>query len=104
MAWETRGRGRYFYRSSWAGGKVCRQYLGTGAEGERAAAEDEARRSARRTAFDAERADAARRDEADAPLAALLEAADLLARASLAGAGFHEHRGEWRRKTNVTDD
>jgi hypothetical protein len=61
-------------------------------------------RPRRSAALDAGRAEAARRDEADAPLTTLLEAADLLARAALVGAGFHEHRGEWRRRNNVTDD
>jgi hypothetical protein len=104
MAWETRGGGGVYYtRSLWRGGRVVRQYLGNGPDAERAAAEDEARRSARRAALDARRAEAARLDEADAPLAALLGASDLLARAALVGGGFHQHRGEWRR-TNVTDD
>ena len=104
MAWETKGRGRYYTRSLWRDGRVVREYLGSGPEAERAAAEDEARRSARRAALDAEKAQAALRDEADAPLTTLLEAADLLARAALVADGFHQHRGEWRRKTNVTDD
>lgn len=105
MAWETRSRGGVYYtRTLWRDGRVVRQYVGTGAEAERAAAEDDARRAARRAALEAGRDAIARLDEADAPLAALLEVADLLARAALVEDGFHEHRGEWRRKTSVNED
>jgi hypothetical protein len=102
MGWETRGgKGRYYTRSVWSGGKVVRQYVGTGSDAEKAAAEDEARRARREAAREAGREEAERRGEADAEVAALGDAVGLLARAALAAAGYHEHRGEWRRRSDV---
>jgi hypothetical protein len=70
---------------------VRRQYVGTGSAAERAA-------------LDAGRAAVVHLDAADAPLAALLEAADLVARAALTAGGFHQHnRGEWRRRGDVAN-
>jgi hypothetical protein len=105
MAWETRrGNGRYYTRSRWQGGKVVRQYVGTGPDAERAAAEDEARRAQERARRDADNAEIERLDAADAALAGLERAAGLAARAMLVAAGYHQHkRGEWRRRRDVAD-
>jgi hypothetical protein len=105
MAWESRkGRGRYFTLSLWRGGRVVRQYLGRGAEAEKAAAENEARRADQRARREADRDWAGGRDEADAALGELHETTDLAMRAALIGHGFHQHdRGEWRRRRDVAD-
>jgi hypothetical protein len=103
MAWESRGgAGRYYTRSRKVGGKVVRQYVGTGPVAELAAALDRAIR--------ADRADRTRRwkaalaavTAAQTALTEFLSAADTLTRAALAAAGFHRHdRGEWRCRTHV---
>lgn len=64
MAWETRphSSGRYYTRSRKVAGRVLRVYVGGGAKGEVAAAEDAHRRAeaqARRPAGGAGRADSA---------------------------------------------
>ena len=45
MAWVRRGRKLYYYRTRRVGGRVLREYLGSGPEAELAAALDSARRA-----------------------------------------------------------
>jgi len=98
MGWEARnGRGRYYTRSRRVGGRVVREYAGSGFLAQLAAAldaEERAERAARRAAFDAERA---RLASLDGPAAALCGTADVLAAGALLLAGYRRHhRGEWR--------
>ncbi len=98
--WVRRGRKDYFYRCRRRGSRVEREYLGSGPEAHLAAALDTQRLLERQARRDARRADRARWDSAAAVLSELTGAADLLARAALLGAGFHQHqRGAWRRRT-----
>jgi hypothetical protein len=92
MSWETRGRHRYYYRSRRVGGRVVREYLGTGDRAAEAAAAD----AERRRHEEADRAAVAALDAAADELDAL---ADLIARAALLAAGYHQHaRGPWRKR------
>src|SRR4051794_6977687 len=96
MAWN---RGRYYTRSRKVNGRVEREYVGGGRDGELAArmdALDRQLREAERAALRAERAELEALGES---LAELNDLADLLARAALLAAGYHQHkRGEWRRR------
>ena len=102
MPWERRqGRGSYYTRSRKVNGRVTREYVGCGAAGELAAAEDARRREERR-------AQARRRDEerarvqgADVLLLRLCALADLVARAELVACGYTCRRGQWRRTKRV---
>ncbi len=100
MAWETRQRGsRYYCRSKKIGGRVIREYVGTGSIGERAAAADERERAQRQAQQAAWRADQERIESAIAPLEEFCDMVETLARGSVLLAGDHRHhRGEWRRK------
>jgi hypothetical protein len=105
MGWEVRGRCRFYTRSRKVAGRVVREYVGTGAVGELAAAADALRRADRRAASEASRAEQARWREALAPLLALSRAADLLARAALLAAGYRQHaRSSWRMRRHVHHD
>ena len=107
MGWESRGtcRGRFYTRSKKVGGRVVREYVGTGPVAEIAAAADALRRSDQRAAAEARRVEQDRWAEAAAPLKELSRAADLLARAALLAAGYHRHsRSTWRRRRHVHDD
>ena len=100
MAWESRGGvGRYYTRSVRVGGRVERQYIGSGPVAEFVASEDERRRrerEARRAAWRAER-DAW--DAIEAEAAASCRALGTLIGANLVLQGFHQHnRGKWRRR------
>ena len=105
MGWEVRGRCRFYTRSRKLAGRVVREYVGTGAVAELAAAADALRRADRQAAADALRAEQVRWAEAAAPLKELSCAADLLTRATLLAAGYHQHsRSSWRRKRHVHHD
>jgi hypothetical protein len=101
MGWE---RG-YYYRARKVNGRVVREYVGAGRAAELAAQLDDwerQKRQAERAAFAAERT---RLDALDVPLNELNELAELLARAALLAAGFHQHkRGEWRKRRAQGDD
>jgi hypothetical protein len=91
MGWE---RG-YYYRVRKINGRVVREYVGAGLAGE-LAANEQAERDRRRAAARTERADL---DRLAVELDELSALADLLARAALLAAGYHQHeRGQWRKR------
>jgi len=99
VAWETRnGQGRYYTRSFRVNGRVVREYVGKGQAGELAALEDQREREQRRLAREA-------RDEERRELSVMTEALEALAaetearvRETLEEAGYHRHKGQWRKK------
>jgi len=96
MTWETRnGGGRYYTRSRRAGGRVVREYIGTGPAAEMAAAADAARRAQREQE---RRAWNRTKKEIEASEDALEQLGEAIC-GLLGGAGFYRHhRGEWRRR------
>jgi hypothetical protein len=96
MGWD---KGRYYTRSKKVGGRVVREYVGTGETAALIARLDAIERQERRERKDLSREEKAGLDALDADLAALADATDLAARAALLAAGYHRHkRGEWRRR------
>jgi hypothetical protein len=96
MGWVTQGRNCYYYRKVWNGRQVRAVYVGAGPLAEAVAAEDAARAAERRgriARHAAERALAARVEEAAAPAAELLEA---LLTANLLTAGYHYDHSKWK--------
>ena len=90
MAWETRQRGgRYYTRSKKIGGRVIREYVGSGLVGERAAAADARARAERQAQQAAWIAEQERIELALAPLEEFCDVVETLARASLLLAGYH---------------
>ena len=106
MSWERRARGgRYYTRSRRKGGRIVREYIGTGPTAEMVARYDALERE--RLAI--ERASVSARRAADAELErAVAEAdqtAELMARLALIAAGYHRHHGgEWRKRRAAQDD
>jgi hypothetical protein len=98
MAWETRnGKGPYYTRSRRENGRVVREYVGTGPQAEQVAQEDEAARAdkaLRAAAWKAEKEIAEALDEA---VQSLDQGCDNLLALVLEQAGYHHHRGEWRK-------
>ena len=99
MAWERRGAKRYAYQSyRGPDGRVCKRYLGRGAE----AAAAERRRAEARAARKADAAAAADLAARYAPLDRLDDELDAAVEALVASVmnanGFHNRNGIWRRR------
>jgi hypothetical protein len=99
MGWEKRGRGtRYYTRSRWVDGRVVREYVGSGSRGKIAALEDECKRRQREMEAAFRKEERERLEVSAAFLEELEEAAEVLVRANLVGAGYRKRKGQWRRE------
>lgn len=107
MGWDAKGTGgnRYYYRSERRPGRPhpVKVYLGKGRQAEEAARQLDERRRARQAGREALQAEQARLAAADEALDELQNLVDRAVRSALCEAGFHEHRGEWRRKRHGQD-
>lgn len=98
MAWETRRSRRYYYRSRRIGRAVRRQYVGCGPQAEAAANEDEAARVELRRQRTEVRLIEAEIGPLKDVMAELDEGCRILMHGTLLAAGFHQHRGHWRKR------
>ncbi len=100
MGWEKRERGgSYYTRSRKVNGKVRREYIGGGILGELAARMDALERQQREEEAALWREERERLEALDGLTEELNEAAEMLAKAALVAAGYHQHkRGEWRKR------
>ena len=99
MPWAQRGQHRYFFRKQKVRGRVVRRSLGRGPEAQLAAALDAQKQREREAEWDRRRRERGRWDAKTETVQRLIEVSDLLVRAALLAAGFHQHeRGAWRRK------
>ncbi len=98
--WESRERGgRYYTRSRKVDGRVVREYVGGGVLGEIAALEDTYERRRREEEAAAWKEEREQMEALDGLTEELYEAAEILAKAALVAAGYHQHkRGEWRKR------
>jgi hypothetical protein len=98
MAWKTINGRRYYYKSERSGGRVKSTYFGAGESGslmaemvalerlERAADREELREQ--RDEFMAE----------ETVVSEWFDGVQAVADAAMIAAGFHQHKGQWRRK------
>ena len=98
MGWEERRGRSYYYRSVREGKRVRKKYVGGGSFGQLLAQLDELERLQREEEEASWREERERLQLSAAFLRELEEAAEILIRAQLLVAGFHKHKGEWRRK------
>jgi hypothetical protein len=100
MGWEKRERGSLYYtRSRRVGGRVVREYVGTGEVAELLAALDARDRAARESRAAAWRTQCEQFARAEVALGEICELGEAMARANLLLAGYRRHhRGEWRRR------
>jgi hypothetical protein len=101
MAWETRRQGgpKYYTRTRKVNRRYVREYVGTGARAEAAAAADALRRAERQAQAHERRAEQECLQRADAPLLHLDEALGLLVHVTLTAHGYHRHsKGQWRKR------
>jgi len=102
MGWERRGTTWHFYTARRVGGRVVKEYIPDAAASLAARLADE-----KRAERDAERAaDARARADLDAladAVAPLDELADTAYRAAMLAAGYHNHKGQWRKRRGERD-
>ena len=98
--WERRDRGGLYYtRSKKVNGKVIREYVGGGLLGQLAARIDSDERRRREEKAALWRQERESLEALDGLTEELYEAAEVLAKAALLAAGYHQHRrGEWRKR------
>ena len=98
MGWERRGSGQYYYRKTRRGRRVVSEYVGSGEFAIFTALLDEEQRAERQEQQEAERR---RREEAD-PVDHELDQIDDTLRSltaiMLERAGYHRHKGQWRKQ------
>jgi hypothetical protein len=98
MAWEKRSGNRYYYQSERdEHGKVKKRYIGAGEIAELIAHADETRRRARQERRERGRKELENMEALAAPILETDVTVDVLTRAQLVAAGYHRHKGEWRR-------
>jgi hypothetical protein len=98
MSWEHR-RGRfYYYRKLRAGGRVRSQYVGAGIVAQICAGNDDDKRRHRMAQRAADRATRQVEAQIDRQLAGVESAIATVTRATLLAAGYHKHKGQWRKK------
>jgi hypothetical protein len=99
MSWETRERGgRYYTRSRRVNGQVVREYIGTGFVAEMASELDRLDRERREQERIERRLAMIETEEREAPIKALHDDIEMIARGALLAGGYHRHHGQWRRK------
>jgi hypothetical protein len=99
MTWQQVGPRRYYYRNQRVAGRSVRRYVGTGPVAELAAAADDLRKLKRAVEAREQKAEQARWQTTQSPLLNLCTGANLLTKATLLCAGYHQHsRSSWRKK------
>ena len=104
MGLEKRNGRVYYYKSRRDGEKVRKVYVGAGDFAHLAAQLDEAERLKREEETTRWRKEKERLEASAAFVKELEGAAEILTRAQLLMAGFHKHKGEWRRLRESTRD
>jgi len=100
MGWEQRGGGMYYYRKRREGDRIVSEYVGSGPLAELASTFDDLareKRSLRRKRMQQER-EAIR--AVDAKVEEICSMVRALTCGALLSAGYHTHKGQWRRKRN----
>jgi hypothetical protein len=99
MAWEKRGKSKYYTQTVRRGRRFVRRYVGGGSLARLAAQVDALLVAERRAAVQAAREERLRWRNAVEGLEELGRLMELLSRARLLVSGFRQHhRGEWRRR------
>jgi hypothetical protein len=100
MGWEERTGRRYYYRKRRQGGRVVSEYVGSGFLAELAAGMDETDRERKDLQRQAQQQLRAMSEELREQMAQLDDYTQTLTRAALLLAGFHPHKGQWRKRRN----
>jgi hypothetical protein len=98
MGWKTINGRRYFYKTEREGGRVKTAYFGAGESGlliSRTEAIEREEKDELRNQLRAEREEDLAEEKA---VAKWFDDVQTVADAAIVAAGFHKHKGQWRRK------
>jgi hypothetical protein len=97
MGWERCGNRQHFYTARRVGGRVVKEYIPDAVAplAAQLAAEQRAERDAERAEVERARAESDALTDAVTPLD---ELADLAHRAAMLVVGYHNHKGQWRKR------
>jgi hypothetical protein len=98
MAWEERRGRSCYYRKVRQGTRVRSRYVGSGRVAQICAADDAIRRRDQAASRATDRAARQAEAQIDRQLAEAESALAAMTRATLLAAGYHEHKGQWRKK------
>ena len=104
MGWEQRNGSSYYYRKERIGKRVRSVYVGSGLVANMAAQLDALERDEQGEKREALRREMDKQNAIDAQIDEVCHMTEKLTRAALIAAGFHLHRGQWRRKRNATKE
>ena len=100
MGWEKRGNKKYYYRKKRVGKKVVSEYVGSGPAAEKIAFEDEMERQKQKEERNAWLHYQTEFRNLDNMLDSLYTITLAIIHAHLLLAGYHNHKGQWRKKRN----
>jgi hypothetical protein len=98
MGWKTINGRRYYYKSERVGGRVQTTYFGAGESGLLMSLLHLEDRAEREAELEAKRAEREEYDVEDRVVSNWFDDVQAVADAAIVGAGFHKHKGQWRRK------
>jgi hypothetical protein len=98
MGWKTINGRRYFYKSEREGGRVKTTYYGAGEAGLLFSTLDAETRAEREAVRKERKQEKEESDAEDRAVAGWFDDVQAVADAAMIAAGFHKHKGQWRRK------
>ena len=98
MGWEQRRGRSYYYRKVRERGRVRSKYVGSGIVAQLCAGDDEDKRRDRLAMRAADHATRQGETEIDRQLRATELAIAAMTHATLFAAGYHKHKGQWRKR------
>src|SRR4051794_14067281 len=103
MGWKRIGNHSYLYRSRREGLRVLSEYLGRGETGMLIAQLDKLERQERDESREADRVERQTIEREEQRLTDWFQAVEDVAKGAMLAAGFHLHRGQWRRRRHGKD-
>ncbi len=104
MGIELRRGKPYYYRKVRRGAQVVSRYGGSGEFGQILWMIDEAERIEREGEAEQRRAEWKRLEDEDRAFAGYFDRVEVQARAILTAAGYHQHKGQWRKRRGQAED
>lgn len=100
MGWEQRGNHRYYYHKRREGHRVISEYVGSGPLAELASTLDELTRQEQCLQRERMHREGKAIHAGDALVEDVCSSIRLVTHAVLLVAGYHTHKGQWRKKRN----